>query len=50
LNSRLVAANIIVKVLTGKSLTAALEEAWSQVDDMQEKAFIQALCYGTIRQ
>jgi 16S rRNA (cytosine967-C5)-methyltransferase len=50
LNSRLVAANIIVKVLTGKSLTAALEEAWSQVDDMQDKAFIQALCYGTIRQ
>ncbi|MEO1887092.1 MAG: transcription antitermination factor NusB, partial [Methyloprofundus sp.] len=50
MNSRLVAANIIVKVLTGKSLTAALEEAWSQVDDMQEKAFIQALCYGTIRQ
>lgn len=50
MNSRLVAANVIVKVLTGKSLTAALEGAWSQVDDMQEKAFIQALCYGTIRQ
>jgi len=49
LNSRLVAANIIVKVLAGKSLTAALDEAWSQVIDVQERAFIQALCYGTVR-
>ncbi|NOQ13855.1 MAG: 16S rRNA (cytosine(967)-C(5))-methyltransferase RsmB [Methyloprofundus sp.] len=50
MNSRLIAANVLVKVLTGKSMTAALEEAWEQVDDAQEKAFIQALCYGTVRQ
>ena len=49
MNSRLVAANVVVKVITGKSMTAALESAWTQVQDVQEKAFIQALCYGTIR-
>jgi len=49
LNSRLVAANVIVKVLAGKSLTVALEDAWPQVVDVQERAFIQALCYGTVR-
>jgi len=48
-NVRLISANIIVKVLNGKSLTAALDEAWIQVDDVKERAFIQALCYGTIR-
>ena len=39
-----------MKVLAGKSLTVALEDAWQQVQDIQDKAFIQALCYGTIRQ
>ncbi|OQK16196.1 16S rRNA methyltransferase [Methyloprofundus sedimenti] len=50
MNSRLVAANVLVKVLSGKSMTAALETAWMEVQDEQEKAFIQALCYGTVRQ
>lgn len=50
MNSRLVAANVLVKVLAGKSLTVCLEEVWAQVDDVQERAFIQALCYGTVRQ
>ncbi len=50
MNSRLIAANVLVKVLAGRSLTVALEEAWEQVEDHQEKAFIQALCYGTVRQ
>ncbi|GAW87060.1 16S rRNA (cytosine967-C5)-methyltransferase [Bathymodiolus platifrons methanotrophic gill symbiont] len=50
MNSRLIAANVLVKVLSGKSMTAALETAWEQVSDVQEKAFIQALCYGTVRQ
>ncbi|WP_428356615.1 16S rRNA (cytosine(967)-C(5))-methyltransferase RsmB [Methyloprofundus sp.] len=50
MNSRLIAANVLVKVLSGKSLTAALEDAWKQVNDIQERAFIQALCYGTVRQ
>jgi len=48
-NVRLISANVIVKVLNGKSLTVALDEAWSQVDDVKERAFIQAMCYGTIR-
>lgn len=50
MNSRLIAANVLVKVLAGKSMTATLEEAWKQVIDVQERAFIQALCYGTVRQ
>ncbi len=50
MNSRLVAANVVVKVLAGKSMTAALESAWEHVPDVQERAFIQALCYGTVRQ
>lgn len=50
MNSRLVAANVLVKVLTGQSMTAALDEAWQKVGDVQERAFIQALCYGTVRQ
>lgn len=50
MNSRLIAANVLVKVLAGKSLTVALEAAWEQVNNIQERAFIQALCYGTVRQ
>ncbi|NOQ63256.1 MAG: 16S rRNA (cytosine(967)-C(5))-methyltransferase RsmB [Methyloprofundus sp.] len=49
-SSRLIAANVLVKVMQGQSMTAALENAWQQVDDVQERAFIQALCYGTVRQ
>ncbi len=50
MNTRLIAANVLVKVLTGKSMTVALEDAWKQVDNSQDRAFIQALCYGTVRQ
>ena len=49
MNVRLVAANVIVRVLEGKSLTGALDEAWLKVPDVKERAFIQALCYGSIR-
>ncbi|NOQ17049.1 MAG: 16S rRNA (cytosine(967)-C(5))-methyltransferase RsmB [Methyloprofundus sp.] len=49
MNSRLVAANILGKVFAGRSMTVAIEEAWGQVVDVQERAFIQALCYGTVR-
>ncbi len=49
MNSRLVAATILVKVFAGRSMTAAIEEAWGQVADVQERGFIQALCYGTVR-
>lgn len=49
MNVRLVSANIIVKVLEGRSLTSALDDAWGKVPDIKDRAFIQALCYGCIR-
>ena len=49
MNSRHVSAKVIVNVLSGQSLTAALEEAWELIEAPQDKAFIQAICYGTIR-
>lgn len=49
MNARLIAANVLVKVLSGKSLTVALENTWGHVNDRQEKSFIQALCYGAVR-
>jgi 16S rRNA (cytosine967-C5)-methyltransferase len=48
-NVRLIAANVIVKVLEGKSLTSALDDAWIKVTDLKDRAFIQALCYGAVR-
>jgi 16S rRNA (cytosine967-C5)-methyltransferase len=48
-NVRLIAASVIVKVLEGKSLTSALDDAWFKVSDIKDRAFIQALCYGCIR-
>lgn len=48
-NTRDVSATVIVKVFKGKSLTVALDEAWDGEIDAKDKAFIQALCYGTIR-
>jgi 16S rRNA (cytosine967-C5)-methyltransferase len=50
LNTRWVAAQVITKVLhNGQSLTAALENALKTVAASQDKAFIQALCYGVCR-
>ncbi len=49
MNSRQISAKVIVNVLSGQSLTAALEEAWELIEAPQDKAFIQAICYGTIR-
>ncbi|GFO71648.1 16S rRNA (cytosine967-C5)-methyltransferase [Bathymodiolus japonicus methanotrophic gill symbiont] len=39
-----------MQVLSGRSLTATLESVWENVSDAQDRAFIQALCYGTVRQ
>lgn len=51
MNLRLQAARILCRVLKdGQSLTAALEQALSSVDSAKDKAFIQALCYGVVRQ
>ncbi|MDC9729633.1 MAG: 16S rRNA (cytosine(967)-C(5))-methyltransferase RsmB [Methyloprofundus sp.] len=49
MNVRLISANVLVRVLEGKSLTVALDEAWLKVPDLKDRAFIQALCYGSIR-
>lgn len=49
MNVRLISANVIVRVLEGKSLTTALDDAWLKVSDIKDRAFIQALCYGCIR-
>jgi 16S rRNA (cytosine967-C5)-methyltransferase len=50
LNTRWVAARVITQVLQeGQSLTVALENALKTVESIQDKAFIQALCYGVCR-
>ncbi|CAG7856617.1 Ribosomal RNA small subunit methyltransferase B [biofilm metagenome] len=50
MNTRWVAAQVITKVLqNGQSLTAALDNALKTVSVPQDKAFIQALCYGVCR-
>jgi 16S rRNA (cytosine967-C5)-methyltransferase len=50
LNTRLLAAKVLSHVLQdGQSLTAALEPALSNMDSCQDKAFVQAICYGVCR-
>ena len=51
MNLRLIAAGVLSKVIKdGQSLTVALEGALDTVDDSKDRAFIQALCYGVVRQ
>jgi 16S rRNA (cytosine967-C5)-methyltransferase len=51
LNTRLLAAKVLSRVLQeGQSLTAALEPALLSIDSSQDKAFVQAICYGVCRQ
>lgn len=48
---RKIAANILSRVIKdGQSLTVALDCAFESVDSNKERALIQALCYGVIRQ
>lgn len=48
---RLIATGVLVKVIKdGQSLTVALEKAFESVEDSKDRAFIQALCFGVIRQ
>lgn len=50
MNSRLTAAHILDRVLNGgQSLTAALDSGLRETVSPQDRAFIQALCYGVIR-
>jgi 16S rRNA (cytosine967-C5)-methyltransferase len=49
LNTRWVAARAITQVLEGKSLTLALDNALKTVASPQDKAFVQAICYGVCR-
>lgn len=50
MNLRGCAANILSRVISdGQSLTAALDSQLPKIHDHQDKAFVQALCYGVIR-
>jgi 16S rRNA (cytosine967-C5)-methyltransferase len=50
MNSRIIATQVLCRVLKdGQSLTAALDNELKAVNDNQARAFIQALCYGVIR-
>lgn len=49
-NTRIIAAQTLVCVLDGgQSLTSALEKTLTQLENSQEKAFVQAVCYGVCR-
>ena len=50
INTRLVAARTLVRVLeNGQSLTTALEHTLASVENPQDKAFVQAVCFGVCR-
>jgi len=50
MNLRGLAAQILSRVINdGQSLTAALENQLPKLNDHQDRAFVQALCYGVIR-
>lgn len=50
MNLRVVAAQVLCRVLKeGHSLTAALDENLPLLKEAKDRAFVQALCYGVIR-
>lgn len=50
MNSRAVAASVLQRVLQDKhSLTAALDAVLPGITVLQDRSFIQALCYGVVR-
>ncbi|MDD2738503.1 MAG: transcription antitermination factor NusB, partial [Methylomonas lenta] len=50
MNLRGCAAQILSRVISdGHSLTAALDNQLPKLKDHQDRAFVQALCYGVIR-
>ncbi|MBL1262630.1 16S rRNA (cytosine(967)-C(5))-methyltransferase RsmB [Candidatus Methylomicrobium oryzae] len=51
MNLRLLAAKVLTRVVAeGQSLTAALEQVLQTVPSVQDRALLQALCYGVCRQ
>jgi 16S rRNA (cytosine967-C5)-methyltransferase len=51
LNLRLQAANVLSRVVKdGQSLTVALDQTLESIENSKDRAFIQALCYGVLRQ
>lgn len=51
MNSRLKAARVVSRILkNGRSMTSALDEVLQNEPSAREQAFIQALCYGVLRQ
>jgi 16S rRNA (cytosine967-C5)-methyltransferase len=49
-NLRLIAAKVLTRVVVdGQSLTAALEQVLQTVEPAQDRALVQALCYGVCR-
>ncbi len=50
MNLRVVAAQVLCRVLKdGQSLTAALDENLASIKEAKDRAFVQALCYGVVR-
>ncbi|NOQ35728.1 MAG: 16S rRNA (cytosine(967)-C(5))-methyltransferase RsmB [Methylococcaceae bacterium] len=50
MNLRVLSTQILCRVLKeGQSLTAALDSKLESLDDPKERAFVQALCYGVLR-
>lgn len=50
MNTRALAANALVRVVVdGKSLTDALEEILPDIPQDNDRAFVQALCFGVVR-
>ncbi|QSA96809.1 16S rRNA (cytosine(967)-C(5))-methyltransferase RsmB [Methylococcus sp. EFPC2] len=50
MNSRALAAHILAQVIgEGRSLTAALESTLPEIPAEQDRAFVQALCFGVLR-
>lgn len=51
MNLRLSAANILSKVVKdGQSLTVALDQTFELITEQKDRAFVQALCFGVVRQ
>ena len=50
MNLRGVAAETLAQVISGQSLTTSLNEHLGKIKEHNDRAFVQALCYGVIRQ
>jgi len=48
-NVRLIAARVVDAVLRGRSLADCLDPALQPLEDVRDRAFVQAVCYGVCR-